>query len=693
MTVDDEASAIDAQMARLRAQLGGLRKRRQLLELESQVAEEEKLLQEAEDKLNAFRYPTASPLHSVEPTINSTRVMVDAFIDSVVSPQSEQPPVTNGSATNDNTRPVSTQPSETPKQNGAAARVSPSTVPNKRPAASPTAVPSGAYRNDAVSVSTLAPPPAKMQKVNSPTPQNQPQQPNGQPITSAKQVANTTPKPEITGSNVKPVAQQATPQAISNPQPQKPANQVTNGSVAQGNSLPAKLSTPVSQFTALPSTLQQVAPGKQKPDLLESPQVSQHITPTLSEKSERLRNKISQLKEASHGINKPDQQPAQPVQPASPQSVEKEGKVYVFPPRPPKIPLYQAKKWDECQKFFTGMEAHFLKHPSFFPTDSSRVDLGVRYLAPEFRFYWDTFAEKHGKSWNTYIIFLSHALARDSNEKTATMLFTNGTQFYNQSVKDFAIWMIQWEPHLLFNVKDHMFHLKRGLLPSIRAKATLSHDKFDNYLSYVVYLQSIENSIVERVKFFGGKQPNFFITNGPQYEVEEQSNTHSNERPAAKPEGQPIQISKAKAQENAKESSPPTKPGQCNVRRPGSPEIARRLGGPEIAPDLGPLELAQGLEATGRVRRPEPLELAPHRGVTELAPHPCQEEGTLEDTEVHRRPEDQDPAHHLDVAAVVRHPEPPDIARERTQESAHRRQFTRIVLRLSGHQVLNISQT
>ncbi|KAJ6005117.1 hypothetical protein N7540_012916 [Penicillium herquei] len=617
MAAGDEVSEMDAQMARLRAQIGGLRKRRQLIELQSQVAEEERLLQEAEDKLNAARTQSCegTPAPSVTP-LPDTSSMVAAFIESVVSPHSEQVPpiqkvaITTGGVTNSegihpvragvvasgSTKPVS-QPVVTPKQTGQV-KTPPTTFQSaKRPAVSAA---NGVSPTPAVRPSAASPrgdnevPPAKIQKVN-PIPSPSPakiQPPREAPTLTVKLPAQLS-APIIKPAVPTPVAPNVAAQP---PKPQvnaapKPIPSVTLGDgkwskpTLQPPSKPMLIPTvtlrdnkfglPPLQRPSTGAPTGPATPVKQVPSV---PAVKQNNTPSMQTNGQVIKPTNNEAapatpdiffaKESPGADNPVDHNPALQV-----------NKAYTFPPPPPKVGIYQASKWDECQRFLAGLDEYFLKFPTHYAEDEPRVELGARLLAPQFRNPWIAFAHRRGRSWKSYLTFLAHALARNSNERTATMLFSNGAQFANQPVRHFALWLIQWEPHLPnFTVHDHKLRLLNGILPSVRAKATKPHTEFNDYISYTVYLQVVENSIPDRVRMLSGLTGNLVPAKLEDYGItqqvskpviKEQPKPLPQVRPAEQPKAQPVpqKIPQPMPQPVQQEAIPPTGPRQRSPPR------------------------------------------------------------------------------------------------------------------------------
>ena len=264
-------------------------------------------------------------------------------------------------------------------------------------------------------------------------------------------------------------SRQAKP-AASPAQPAQPNAQAKPA--AQPTPMPPKPSTPAKQTAPTP--------------------VAQNATQANGQPN-RLANEPPTLTVMRDGVAVPISALTSPQQPKN--------KVFAFPPPPPMIALYRASKWDECQKFVNIMEDHFARHPAYYKDDATKIELGGRLLTPEFRNSWTAFSAQRGGTWKVYIFFLSHALARNSNPKTANMLFDNATQFANQPVRHFALWLAQWEQWLPDRTPENWkVRLLGGVLPSVRARATRPTHTFQTYESYMMYLQAVEVSIPERKK-------------------------------------------------------------------------------------------------------------------------------------------------------------------------------------------------
>ncbi|KAJ5723488.1 hypothetical protein N7488_001523 [Penicillium malachiteum] len=621
MAAGDEVVEMDAQMARLRAQIGGLRKRRQLIELQSQVAEEERLLQEAENKLNAARTwscevtPAPSVTASGAP-LPDTSSMVAAFIESVVSPQSEQAPpiqkgaVPNGKVTNSggvhparaglgasaSTTKVS-QPVATPKLNGQIKTLPAAVQSAKRPAVS---VANSMSPTPAVRPSAASPrgdnevPPAKIQKVN-PIPSPSPakvQPPHEAPTLTVKLPAKP-PAPSVKPAAPIPVApnvvaQPPKPQVNATPKPipsvtprddklNKPTLQPQTKQIPTVTLRDDNMGRPSYQPPPIGAPTGPATPAKQVPSV---PAVKQNNSPIVQSNEpviEPANNEAATAASPSVFANGG----LCADRPAGHNPALQVNKAYTFPPPPPKVSMYQASRWDECQRFLAGLDEYFLKFPTHYSEEESRLELGARLLAPQFRNPWISFANRRGRSWKSYLTFLAHALARNSNERTATMLFSNGAQFANQPVRHFALWLIQWEPHLPnFTVHDHKLRLLNGILPSVRAKATKPHTEFNDYISYTVYLQVVENSINDRVKMLSGLTGNLLPAKLEDYGIiPEESKPVIPQQPKQLPQLRPPEQPKAQ---------PVVKPVQQPVQKPVVEQVLPPTGPRQQSPPRQP---------------------------------------------------------------------------------------------------------
>ncbi|KAJ5609260.1 hypothetical protein N7528_009827 [Penicillium herquei] len=694
MAAGDEVSEMDAQMARLRAQIGGLRKRRQLIELQSQVAEEERLLQEAEDKLNATRTQSCevTPAPSSE---QAPPVQKGAVPNGGVTNSGGVHPARAGLGPSASTAKVS-QPVVTPKLNGQI-KTPPAAVQSaKRPAVS---VPNGLSPTPAVRPSAASPrgdnevPPAKIQKVN-PIPSPSPakiQPPREAPTLTVKlpaQLAAPTTKPvpapvapktpaQISAPIIKPAVSAKPPAPIVKPaaptpvapnvaaQPPKPQVNATAKPIPSVTPGDDKLNKPTLQ----PQTKQiptvklrddHMGRPSYQPPSYQPPPIGAPTGPATPAKQVPSMPVVKQNNSPSCTVqtNGPVIKPANnaaataaspPVfangglradRPADHNPALQANKAYTFPPPPPKVGMYQASKWDECQRFLAGLDEYFLKFPTHYSEEESRLELGARLLAPQFRNPWISFANRRGRSWKSYLTFLAHALARNSNERTATMLFSNGAQFANQPVRHFALWLIQWEPHLPnFTVHDHKLRLLNGILPSVRAKATKPHTEFNDYISYTVYLQVVENSISDRVRMLSGLTGNLFPAKLEDYGImPEESKPVIPQQPKPLPQVRPPEQPKAQPVPKPVQQ-PMSKPVQQPVLKPALHPDPGLVLLPELGhlPDIPGIDLLPGMPGIDLLLDTQEIVLVPGievvrhlPGQLDLARHPDQQH--LEDT-------------------------------------------------------------
>lgn len=164
----------------------------------------------------------------------------------------------------------------------------------------------------------------------------------------------------------------------------------------------------------------------------------------------------------------------------------------------PNFPIYQGKTWDELRLFIDNIESHLSTDPAYSP-DARKVELGVLFLHNSLRENWHHHNSEYGNSWSSYRRFLAHHLSRFQNPATARKLFGLARQLNEQPVRHFALWLMQWEPHLP-SATDHglMGRLYKGVLPCIKYRAHEPPTQFRDFDCYVAYLQVIEKDIPER---------------------------------------------------------------------------------------------------------------------------------------------------------------------------------------------------
>lgn len=168
------------------------------------------------------------------------------------------------------------------------------------------------------------------------------------------------------------------------------------------------------------------------------------------------------------------------------------------PPRPD-IPIYRGSSWEHLLKYLRKIEEHIANYPKYF-TDARKVELAVPYLQYAAQDRWHEHIKKHGSSWSSYRRFLAYELSRNYDVAIAHAQISEAKQKQAQPVSHFALWLIQWEPHLpgLTN-GEFMTYLHNGVLPAIRNRADKKPSGFLDFDSYVAYLQEVEKSIPSRL--------------------------------------------------------------------------------------------------------------------------------------------------------------------------------------------------
>lgn len=169
-------------------------------------------------------------------------------------------------------------------------------------------------------------------------------------------------------------------------------------------------------------------------------------------------------------------------------------------PAPHDIPLYHGKKWDELWKFIERLEAHFAQHFKQF-TDARKVELGVRLLAPELLENWHSHIKTHGSSWTSYRRFVAYQASHHGNPSLARNALSTARQRPDQPVSQYALWLMQWEPHLPGLTNQYLMKvLHDGIFPPIRNRADKPPTDFLDFDSYAVYLQEIERKTPGRAE-------------------------------------------------------------------------------------------------------------------------------------------------------------------------------------------------
>ncbi|KAJ6110572.1 hypothetical protein N7486_002807 [Penicillium sp. IBT 16267x] len=509
MAVPDGESAMDAQIREMRVQLEALRRKRQHIELQAQIAEEERLLQDAQNKLNATRASITAGekrTQAVTPAPRDTSSMVAAFIESVVKPNAVDPTAVNGDAEkatpvngvtkNGNRAQGGTIPppgnlSQPPKPSSAKLlpryEVWKQKVEQERALAAATAAsknvngavtaPNAASDPPANGLSEKRPSegtdmsPAKIQKQNPPPPPP--------PL----QVENPPPQPQISSASALSGAEKRLEQRLQQLPVQQPIGQIKAPAPPTG---PRERSPPRHPRARSPS---RPARGER----FRSPPAS-HYSPQRRERSppRAPRERAPPMAPRAHTPPPPKQN--QHILLGSPvATVEKPPAPPVRTPPEPPVPTYEATDWQECRNFTCSVEAHFQKYPAFYCNDERKIEVGKLAIAAPLVDRWNSYSTQLSKAtWLTFCTFLVELLPPAGGEEESRRIYSSIKQRPTQSVRDFVFHMLRYHKCWTGNNHNRLRHLWDRIVEPLKNHSDKSWMDFHDFHEFVEYLEGVE---------------------------------------------------------------------------------------------------------------------------------------------------------------------------------------------------------
>ncbi|KAJ5912955.1 hypothetical protein N7504_001838 [Penicillium tannophilum] len=545
MAVSEGESAMDAQMREMREQLALLRKNREFIELQTQLvlekqrnAEEEKKLQDAKNKLNATRESMVAAQQQTQAVTSppqDTSSMVAAFIESVRSPNAENPLPVNGHT--ERATPVKglnkngnwVQGGTLPPPGNAFQTPKPSTVNTHQ-----TPKPSPMNTHQAPK-----PLPANTPQAAKPAPANTPQAPTPSPAPS-----KVIPRYEVWKKKVEQERALAAATA---------ASKNVNGAAPAPNGSSAPLANqpsgkrPGEGPDMSPSKIQkQNPPPPQVGNPPPQPQISS--TSALSGAEKRLEQRLQQLPvEQPNGEIKarersPPRAPRERTPPTAPRAhtpappkqnqhillgspvatalfqnrqvppapaVQRPQALAVETPPKPTVPIYGAADWQECRNFTCSIEAHFHKYRTFYCNDETKVETGKLVLAAPLLDRWNAYTMQLPRAtWLTFCTFLVELLPPDGTEEECRRTYSSIKQRPTQSVREFVFSMLRYHKCWTGNNHNRLRHLWDRIVQPLKDHSEKSWKDFEDFHEFVEYLEGVEAFMkAQDISFGDGTTP------------------------------------------------------------------------------------------------------------------------------------------------------------------------------------------
>ncbi|OGE47219.1 hypothetical protein PENARI_c054G11870 [Penicillium arizonense] len=169
----------------------------------------------------------------------------------------------------------------------------------------------------------------------------------------------------------------------------------------------------------------------------------------------------------------------------------------------PNVPVYHGRALGEFKNYAMSLECHFNRYLDWYNTDERKVTRALKHVALNLEDKWKRQIRERPSeqvTFGRFCTFLIHQLQNGVYPKVAKARYINSYQRPSQSVTDFSNWLQQWEPHFDndFSERDRMRHLFEHLSNRVRDEADKTYLEFIHYYDFVIYLQSVEDSIDKR---------------------------------------------------------------------------------------------------------------------------------------------------------------------------------------------------
>ena len=175
---------------------------------------------------------------------------------------------------------------------------------------------------------------------------------------------------------------------------------------------------------------------------------------------------------------------------------------------PPKADMegkYRGKNMREFTTFMTRMENHFRRYSYYFTTEERKVAEGAAWLSDALLLKW----AQHEKEstgeipWQEFYEFHLHLINDPVNLlREAYQKHSDARQTTDQSVRDFATYLAQWEVQLPepYTERQRKEHLRTRVLPEIRKEVLKYKEEPDSYMyeGFLAHLQTVEDSLPHR---------------------------------------------------------------------------------------------------------------------------------------------------------------------------------------------------
>ena len=158
---------------------------------------------------------------------------------------------------------------------------------------------------------------------------------------------------------------------------------------------------------------------------------------------------------------------------------------------------YRGGNMREFTTLMTRLEIHFRRYSYFFTTEERKIAEGAAWLSDTSILKWAQHEKETGDetTWQEFYEFLLVNLLREAYQR-----YSDAKQTPEQSVRDFATYLAQWEAQLPepYTERQRKEYLRTRVLPEVRREILKYKEEPDSYEGFVAHLQTVEDSLPHR---------------------------------------------------------------------------------------------------------------------------------------------------------------------------------------------------
>jgi hypothetical protein len=230
-------------------------------------------------------------------------------------------------------------------------------------------------------------------------------------------------------------------------------------------------------------------------------QVSVHDSPRSQPRSRQTSGHEHEIADSAGSVNLPLRQRGPDQEP-----------FMKAPPRLKLEPKYAGKSLREYTIFMARLDNHFERYARAYTDDRQKIADAVAELDDDMLRKWVQHKKDIDEDLLTWTGFCDFQLSLINDPvnltREAMRRYMTATQKFDQSVRDFAAYLKEWEQLLEpYSEEQRKEHLRAKVLYEVRAESLKYSKEPESYDAYVAHLQTVEDSIPTRRAALKGKRP------------------------------------------------------------------------------------------------------------------------------------------------------------------------------------------